>query len=134
MYTLSNIRNKEEIKEIVIFVRLNLYNKMVPCGAKAIKEQMKSMDVEPLPSISKINRILKDNYLTHQRMGYSPEDYRKHYLHYQKHYVNTQKKWYRDTFLKLEWAYGTIYEVIFCKCYVIKRFIKFLWKKVDAML
>jgi len=70
-----NSRSKKDIKEIVIFVRLDMYNSLVLYGAKAIKEKMESMDVEPLPSISTINRILRDNCLTHQRTGYYPEDY-----------------------------------------------------------
>lgn len=75
MNILSNIRNKEEIKEIVIFVRLDLYDSLLACGGKAIREKMESMDVKPLPSVSTINRILSDNYLTHRRRGYYPEDY-----------------------------------------------------------
>lgn len=86
MNILSNIRSKEEIVEIVIFVRLDLYNSLAPCGAKAIREKIKSMDVEPLPSLSTINQVLRDNYLTHRRMGYSPEDYRKDYIHYKKNW------------------------------------------------
>lgn len=128
MNILNNIRSKEEIIEITIFVRLNLYNSLAPCGAKAIREKMKSMDVEPLPSLSTINRILRENYLTHRRMGYSPEDYRKDYIHYKKSGAA------RNTFLKLERAYRANGEAIFCGISSIRKFIKFLWKKEDFML
>jgi len=61
---IDNKRPRWEISEIVEMVRLHLYNRMVPCGAKIIRKEMKSMDVEPLPSISTINRMLKENGLT----------------------------------------------------------------------
>lgn len=71
-----SMRNKNEIKEIIVFVRSDLYNNGSPCGGKAIRNKMKSMDVYPLPSVSKINQILRDNYLTYGRTGYYPEDLR----------------------------------------------------------
>lgn len=103
MNILSNIWSKEEIVEIVIFVKWKLYNQMVPSGAKAIRGNMESLDVEPLPSVSTINRILKDNYYTHRRMGTSPEDYRKDSPEYNKKYLT--KKRGSNTFLKLERPY-----------------------------
>lgn len=68
-----NTRSKEEIRDTIIFVCLDLYNSLLPCGAKSIRKKLVSMDVEPLPSESKIYRVLRDNYLTHGRAGY-PDD------------------------------------------------------------
>lgn len=73
MNILSNIRSKEEIREIVEFVSLLLYNSLLPSGAKSVRKKMESMDVEPLPSVSTIYRIQRDKYLTHDRAGY-PDD------------------------------------------------------------
>jgi len=63
-------RLREEIEEIVTLVRLNLYNKGVPCGDQAIRQQLDEMQVRPLPSLSTINRILSRNGLTNRRTGY----------------------------------------------------------------
>lgn len=70
-----SIETKNTINEIIIMIRLNLYNHGLFCGGKVIRSEMKAMDINPLPSVSKINRILKNNYLTHGRTGYYPEDY-----------------------------------------------------------
>jgi len=63
------------IVEIITMVRLELYNKGEHCGAKVIREEMRELDIEPLPSVSKINRILSAECLTNGRTGYYPEDY-----------------------------------------------------------
>ncbi len=60
----------EEIKEIVKMIRLELYNKGLFCGAKAIKNKMEADDIEPAPSESTIGRILSRNGLTHGRTGF----------------------------------------------------------------
>lgn len=60
----DNKRPRWEIEEIVEMVRLDLYNHGRKYGAQAIREEMESMDVEPLPSISTINRMLSENELT----------------------------------------------------------------------
>ncbi len=65
-------RSPAEIEEIVIMVRLNLYNRGAKCGAQAIRrklEQMHDTIVRPLPSLTTINRILRRNSLTHRRTG-----------------------------------------------------------------
>lgn len=131
---LSNKRSKEEIKEIVMFVRRDLYNNLKYCGAKAIIEEMKSLDVEPLPSLSTINRILRDNYLTHRRMGYSSEDYKNDLLHYINQYGDKRKRMGGTIFLKLEEAYRATSKAIFSMISNIKRFMKYLWKKEDFMI
>ena len=61
---------REEIKEIVKMIRLELYNKDLFCGAKAIKNKMEKEDIEPVPSERTIGRILSHNGLTHGRTGF----------------------------------------------------------------
>lgn len=60
----------EEIVEIIVMVRLNLYNRGVLYGAKAIQLELKRNNIQPLPSLSKISEVLKEKYLTHRRQGY----------------------------------------------------------------
>ncbi len=67
-------RTPTEIEEIVKFVRLNLYNQDLFCGAQAILWELEDLGVSPLPSLRTINRILKRNDLTHRRTGkYEPK-------------------------------------------------------------
>jgi hypothetical protein len=70
----DSYRTREEIEQIVIIERLHLYNKGVPCGAKAIRNRLFEQCVLPLPSISTIKRILSRNCLTYGRTGYYPGD------------------------------------------------------------
>jgi len=63
-------RSKSEIEEIVIMVRLDLYNHCLPCGSKAIRKKMNEYDVKPLPSERTISRILAYQGLTNQRTGW----------------------------------------------------------------
>ena len=69
------IYTPEDIEQIVVMERLRLYNQGLPCGAKAIRRNLHKKGIEPLPSVSTIGRILSNNYLTHRRTGYYPEDY-----------------------------------------------------------
>jgi putative transposase len=63
-----------EVEEIVKLIRLNLYNNGKFCGAQAILWEMEDINVNPLPSIRTINRILSRNDLTHRRTGrYEPK-------------------------------------------------------------
>ncbi len=61
---------KEEIKEIVKIIRLELYNSGLFCGAKAIKNKMEKNDIESVPSESTIGQILSHSGLTHGRTGF----------------------------------------------------------------
>ena len=61
---------REEITEIVIMIRLELYNQGQSCGAKAIKNKIEEDDIEPMPSESTIGRILSRHGLTHSRTGF----------------------------------------------------------------
>ena len=72
--TPDSYRTRDEIEQIVIMQRLHLYNKGVPCGAKAIRSLLFEQCVLPLPSLSTIKRILSRNCLTYGRTGYYPED------------------------------------------------------------
>ena len=49
--------------------RLNLYNQDLFCGAQAIRWELEEQNVQPLPSLRTINRILSRNDLTHRRTG-----------------------------------------------------------------
>ena len=66
---------RTEIEQIVIMVRLHLYNSGSLYGPYAIKKIMEREAIFPLPSISTIKRILLRNCLTHRRTGYYPEDH-----------------------------------------------------------
>ncbi len=62
---------KEEIEELVVLVRLELYNRSLHCGPKAIRKRLDEFyHVSPLPSERTIARILARNGLTHRRTGW----------------------------------------------------------------
>ena len=63
-------RTAAEMEEIVIMIRLHLYNEALQCGAKAIRQQLDDACQTPLPSLSTINTILRRNALTHGRTGH----------------------------------------------------------------
>jgi transposase InsO family protein len=70
----SPLRTPAEIEQIVELVRLSLYNKGLFCGDQAIQWELADMDVQPLPSLSTISRILRRRELTHRRTGrYTPK-------------------------------------------------------------
>jgi putative transposase len=62
------------LEEHVTFVRLELYNQGVFCGAQAIRWRLEELAVEPIPSLSTIGRILVRHDLTDRRTGrYEPK-------------------------------------------------------------
>ncbi len=84
MWTTNDLKNKDElyqavgdqtwtkqqIAECVTFVRLELYNRDMPCGPKAVQERLRSFyHVKPLPSERTIARILSRHGLTPGRTG-----------------------------------------------------------------
>jgi putative transposase len=70
----SPFRTPAEIERIVEMVRLNLYNKGDFSGTQAIQWEMIDMEVQPVPSLSTIGRILRRRELTHRRTGrYTPK-------------------------------------------------------------
>jgi len=63
-------RTKQQIEQCVIFVRLELYNQDLPCGAKAVKHRLEAFyHIKPLPSETTSARILSRNGLTNGRTG-----------------------------------------------------------------
>lgn len=66
----------ERVKGIVRLVRLDLYGHGLACGAKAIRRQLEEEDqLEHLPSVRTIGRILAAEGLTYGRTGwYEGED------------------------------------------------------------
>jgi hypothetical protein len=69
---LSSLRNSAEIRECVIFVRLELYNQGVPCGPDAVRKRLAELEVQTIPSRSTIARIMAEVCLTHGRTGHYP--------------------------------------------------------------
>jgi hypothetical protein len=70
----SPYRTPAEIEKIVEMVRWNLYNKGLFCGNQAIQWEMNDMEVQPIPSLTTIGRILRRRELTHRRTGrYTPK-------------------------------------------------------------
>ncbi len=66
----QDVYTKKEIVEVVKMIRLELYNRSLPCGPHAIKERMETCyQITPLPSKSTIGRILSRHGLTHGRIG-----------------------------------------------------------------
>jgi len=61
---------KQEIEEAVTFVRLELYNRDLPCGPHPIRKRLQGFyHIHPLPSERTIARLLARNGLTHRRTG-----------------------------------------------------------------
>ena len=63
-------RTKQEIEECVVLARLELYNRAMPCGPKAVQEKLSAYHVNPLPSESAISRIMTRRGLTDGRTGF----------------------------------------------------------------
>jgi hypothetical protein len=73
---LASNYTKQEIEEIVVMVRLELYNRCLPCGAEKVRKKIEdAYHVLPLPSRSTISRILSRKCLTLGRTGWYAEDY-----------------------------------------------------------
>ncbi len=67
-------RTPAEIEKIIELVRLDLYNNDLFCGNQAIQWKLIDMEVQPVPSLSTIGRILRRRELTHRRTGrYAPK-------------------------------------------------------------
>jgi len=61
----------ERVIGIVRLVRLDLYGHGLACGAKAIRRQLdEEYDLDPLPSVRTIGRILAAEGLTYGRTGW----------------------------------------------------------------
>ena len=67
--------SKQDVEDIVTMVRLELYNRGLPCGPAAIRKKMEQdRHVLPLPTKSMISRVLSERCLTNQRTGWYAED------------------------------------------------------------
>ena len=65
------MRSVDEMEQIVVMHRLSLYNQGLPCGAKAIRDDLDARTEEAsLPSERTIGRILARHGLTHGRTGW----------------------------------------------------------------
>lgn len=69
-----DFRTPEEIEEIVVMFRLELYNLELPCGPKAIRRRLEHEMIRPLPSERTIARMLARNGLTYGRTGWYEGD------------------------------------------------------------
>jgi len=64
-------RQPEEVEQIVVMVRLELYNRGLPCGPKVLRRKLDEREaLKPLPSKRTIARILTRNGLTRGRTGW----------------------------------------------------------------
>ena len=63
---------EDQIEEIVIYVRLELYNRGLSCGPGAIENRMRELNIPSGPSERTIGRILDRHRLTHRRTGIYP--------------------------------------------------------------
>jgi hypothetical protein len=63
---------RAEVEQIIVMLRLHLYNRTAPCGPNAIRRRLAQLGLQPPPSESTIKRILSKNGLTHARTGFYP--------------------------------------------------------------
>lgn len=67
----AGLRPPKEVEQIVVTVRLELYNRGLPYGPKALRRRLDEREVlRPLPSERTIARILARNGLTCGRTGW----------------------------------------------------------------
>ena len=72
---LSPPSSPEEVEQLVVMVRLELYNRGRPCGPAALRRRLQEhYHLTPLPSERTIARMLARNGLTHGRTGWYPGD------------------------------------------------------------
>lgn len=68
----NTLFHRAEVEQIIVMLRLHLYNRAAPCGANAIRRRLAQLGLRPPPSESTIKRILSKNGLTHARTGFYP--------------------------------------------------------------
>ena len=67
----AGVQTPEQVEQIVVMARLELYNRNRPCGAEALRQRLdQHYHLRPLPSERTIGRILARNGLTHGRTGW----------------------------------------------------------------
>ena len=66
----AGLRPPKKVEQIVVMVRLELYNQGLPCGPKTLRRRLNEREmIRPLPSERTIARILARNGLTYGRTG-----------------------------------------------------------------
>ena len=71
----TGLRPSKEVEQIVVMVRLEMYNKGLPCGPKVLRRRLNEYEVlKPLPSEQTIARILARHGLTCGRSGWYEGD------------------------------------------------------------
>jgi putative transposase len=65
-------RTNNRTEQVVTLIRLELYNREVCCGARAIQCHMQELQETTIPSLRTIERILARHGLTHRRTGFYP--------------------------------------------------------------
>ena len=64
-------RSPEEVEQVVVLVRLTLYNRGLPCGGVALRRRLhEHYRLRPLPSVRRIGEILTRHGLTYGRTGW----------------------------------------------------------------
>ena len=66
----AGVRTPEEVQQLVVMVRLELYNSGKPCGPQAIRTRLREhYALKPLPAERTVARLLAKHGLTHARTG-----------------------------------------------------------------
>lgn len=65
----SPTRTSKETEELVVTIRKSLEKQGLFHGAQAIRWELEDLEVEPLPSVRTIGRILERRELTQRRQG-----------------------------------------------------------------
>ena len=64
-------RAPNEVEQIVVLARLELYNRNRPCGVAALRQRLQDhYNLRPLPSRHRIKQILVRHGLTYRRTGW----------------------------------------------------------------
>ena len=71
----DSLTEREKMIAYITFFRLNLYNKGIHCGSKAIQDKLRDGNLTPVPSISTISSVLNNQCLTKRRTAHYEEDY-----------------------------------------------------------
>jgi len=67
---LLDVRPWHEVEQIVVLTRLELYNRGLPCGPRALRQHLDLYDgLRPLPSERTITRMLSRNGFAWSRTG-----------------------------------------------------------------
>ena len=71
----AGTQTPEEVEQLVVMARLELYNRSKPCGPTAVRSRLREhYALKPLPSERTIARLLAKHGLSHARTGYYAGD------------------------------------------------------------